>query len=49
MKEKEEGKCKVAERERERERERVTYMRQNVSAIVWGIWWCSTSTKLLTF
>ena len=45
MKEKEEGKCQVAERERERER--VTYM--NVSAIVWGIWWCSTSTKLLTF
>ena len=47
MKEKEEGKCQVAVRERERER--VTYMRQNVSAIVWGIWWCSTSTKLLTF
>ena len=33
----------------ERVRERDTCVRQNVFAILWGTWWCSTSTKFLTF
>ena len=33
----------------ERARERVNYVRQNVSATMWGTWWCGTSTKFLTF
>ena len=35
--------------ETERAKERVTCVRQNVSATVWGTWWCSTSTKFLIF
>ena len=31
------------------ERERVICVRQNVSAIRWGAWWCGTSTKFLNF
>ena len=30
-------------------RKRDTYVRQNVSTIVWGTWWCGSSTKLSTF
>ena len=48
-KEKEEGKHQVANGERERERERETCVRQNVSATVWGTWWCNLSAKLLSF
>ena len=47
--EEEEGKCQVANGDRESERERVNYVRQNVSATMWGTWWCGTSTKFLTF
>jgi len=47
---KKQGKHQVANRDREQERvrEKVTCARQNVFAIVWGTWWCGTSTKLLT-
>ena len=47
--EEEEGKCQVANGDKDSERERDTYVRQNVSAIVWGTRWCGSSTKLSTF
>ena len=37
------------ERERERDTHTHTCMRKIVSAIVWETWWCSISTKFLTF
>ena len=46
--EEEEGKRQVTNGDRESKRESHC-VRQNVSASVWGTWWCSTSTKFLIF